>query len=470
MNYEENTHVNEKEWMDTENERTGIEDTYNRSTARTNQPEGHTSGPDLGPGCPAGKKEKRKKGTKRPIHALTFLLAFMLSCGVGAFAGYSVTSQISGNGTGTALTNEDTASSDVASANDTSSSASAGDTGDADSDSSVLASDTKSTASESDTGDGSVVYVVNKSAESVVVISTEYKQVNSFARELVTEGAGSGVILSEDGYIVTNYHVIEDAQTITVTDTAGKEYNAEVIGADEESDLAVLKIDASGLKAVTFADSDEIRTGQMAVAIGNPLGELGGTVTEGIISAKSREVTIDGQTMNLIQTSAAVNAGNSGGGLFNEDGNLVGIVNAKTSGSDIEGLAFAIPSNTVSEVANELIENGYVSGRPQLGISVTEYSAQMGGMGRQSAGQAASGVYISEADSGTNLASGDLIVSIDGTEITSAADITSVIGTHEVGDVVEVIVERNGEQTTVKVTLTEKQPASDTDTASTVET
>src|SRR5699024_342301 len=150
-------------------------------------------------------------------------------------------------------------------------------------------------------------------------------------QQYVSSGAGSGVILTQDGYIVTNHHVIEDANSITVRTRSGDEYNASLVGSDEQSDLAVLKIDATGLTPAVLGDSTTLEVGELAIAIGNPLGELGGSVTSGIISALDREMTIDGQTMTLLQTDAAVNPGNSGGGLFNANGDLIGIVNAKSS-------------------------------------------------------------------------------------------------------------------------------------------
>lgn len=214
--------------------------------------------------------------------------------------------------------------------------------------------------------------IVDQTAPSVVEVFTETKKVSNWFQEYVMEGAGSGVILSEDGYIVTNHHVIDGASTIKVRTNNGQTYEAALKGTDSKTDLAVLKIEATDLLPAKLADSSAVRVGDFVIAIGNPLGELGGTVTEGIISAKDREITIDGQTMTLLQTSAAVNPGNSGGGLFDLEGKLVGVVNSKSSGSDIEGLAFAIPANTVQIITQELIQHGYVTGRPQLGISVTQ--------------------------------------------------------------------------------------------------
>lgn len=298
--------------------------------------------------------------------------------------------------------------------------------------------------------------IVDETSPSVVEVFTETKQVSSWFQEYVTEGAGSGVILSEDGYIVTNHHVIDGANTIKVRLSNGQAYTAVLTGTDEKTDLAVLKINVSGLPAAKLADSSTVRVGDFVIAIGNPLGELGGTVTEGIISAKDREVTIDGETMTLLQTSAAVNPGNSGGGLFNLDGELVGVVNAKSSGDDIEGLAFAIPANTVKEITQELIQHGYVTGRPQLGISVAQITKP--GMGRQTY-YSTPGLYITQSSVDNGLKAGDRIIKIDGTIINNAADVSTVLERHSVGDVVEVIVSRSGKEITVDVKLTEQKPS-----------
>ena len=297
--------------------------------------------------------------------------------------------------------------------------------------------------------------MVDEISPCVVEVFTETKQVSSWFQEYVTEGAGSGVVLTEDGYIVTNHHVIDGASSIKVRLNDGQTYTAELTGTDAKTDLAVLKINASGLPATKLADSSSVRVGDFVIAIGNPLGELGGTVTNGIISAKDREITIDGETMTLLQTSAAVNPGNSGGGLFDLDGELVGVVNAKSSGEDIEGLAFAIPANTVKEITQELIQYGYVTGRPQLGISVAQITRP--GMGWQTY-YSTPGLYITQSSVDNGLKAGDRIIQIDGTTINNATDVSTVLDRHSVGDVVKVVVSRNGNETAVNVKLTEQKP------------
>lgn len=303
----------------------------------------------------------------------------------------------------------------------------------------------------------SVEDVASAVSDSVVEITTEVVSTNNYMGQYISEGAGSGVIVTTDGYIVTNHHVIDGAQSITVTLKNGESYPATIIGDDSKSDLAVLKIDASGLTPAVFADSDNLKVGQTAIAIGNPLGQLGGTVTSGIVSALDREIEIDGETMNLLQTSAAINPGNSGGGLFDDNGNLIGIVNAKSSGSDIEGLGFAIPSNTVKTVIADLMEYGYVKGRVSLGISVVSIdNAQTAWMYRVDE----TGLYISKVEDNSDAAaaglrSGDKIVEFNGAEINSDSDLAAAIKDCSVGDKVTMIIKRNGKNYEVEITLTE---------------
>ena len=210
--------------------------------------------------------------------------------------------------------------------------------------------------------------VVQKVRPSVVGVITESFQTYS------TSSTGSGIILSEDGYIVTNNHVVEGGDSIAVTLDDGETYAAELIGTDVKSDIAVLKIDAQNLPAAEFGDSSQVEVGEAAIAIGNPLG-LNGTVTAGIISAVDREIQVGSSNMVLLQTDASINPGNSGGALLNEYGQVIGVNSAKISSEDSEGLGFAIPSNTVEPIVEELIDKGYVSGRPLTGISGRNVSA-----------------------------------------------------------------------------------------------
>lgn len=306
-----------------------------------------------------------------------------------------------------------------------------------------------------------------KVVDSVVEIRTEQVVRGSFMQQYVSQGAGSGVVITEDGYIATNNHVIEGATTITVTLRDGTKYNATLVGTDATTDVAVVKIDASGLKAATFGDSDKLVVAQSVLAIGNPLGELGGSVTEGIISSLARNIVIENQAMTLLQTTAAINPGNSGGGLFNLAGECVGIVNAKSSGTDIEGIGFAIPSNTAIKVIEDLMHYGYVRGRVMLGITMVEINDQYS-LYRYNLTEA--GVYVNRITVGSDaekagIQQADRIVSINGTKIENSSQVKSIIQSCSVGDVVEIVLSRNGNEVTVRVTLSEYIPSSHAETS-----
>lgn len=318
---------------------------------------------------------------------------------------------------------------------------------------------------EDATGANMTVQEITDAAKpSVVEIKTESVTSDAWMQQYVTQGAGSGVIITNDGYIVTNNHVIDGANKITVTTADGTEYNAKLIGTDSISDVAVLKIKATDLTPATYGNSDQLAVGDLAVAIGNPLGELGGTVTAGIISALDRQLSIDGKTMTLLQTDSSINPGNSGGGLFNSDGQLIGIVVAKSSGSDVEGLGFAIPINTAADVAQQIMDKGYVSGQPSTGMTYTEgsdQSGQSGGLDSFFGGsQTSSGVYIYSVEGDNAKAagfkSGDLVYAVDNNQITSFEDLSSIITSHKVGDKVTYTIVRDGKTMDISFKLEEK--------------
>ena len=329
---------------------------------------------------------------------------------------------------------------------------------------SASGSDSSITAASSSGSSLTTEQVADLVSPSVVVITTEqvvYSQWSWYGQNQVESGAGSGVIISSDGYILTCAHVVDGASTITVT-IGDKDYTATLVGEDTTSDIAVIKIDADGLNPATVGNSDSLKVGQSVMAVGNPLGELGGTVTGGMISALNRSVTIQGSssvnTMSLIQMDASVSPGNSGGGLFNMNGELVGIVNAKSSSSDAEGLGFAIPINDAIKVAQELLENGYVTGRPYLGIT---YLAVTDAQTASQLGVNAYGVYVVEVVKGgpaekAGLQAGDRIVSVDGTEIASKDDLGTLMQKHAAGDTLSITIARDGQMQTVNVTLGEK--------------
>ena len=300
----------------------------------------------------------------------------------------------------------------------------------------------------------SVQEIIAKNENSVVAISTESVATDSWLRQYVTKGAGSGVIYSEDGYIITNNHVIDGANSINVTLYDGTQCDASLVATDEQTDIAVIKIDQKGLTPVTIGTMDNLSVGDLAVAIGNPLGTLSGTATEGIISALEREITLEGKSMTLIQTSASINPGNSGGGLFDQYGNLIGIVVAKSSGSDVEGLGFAIPCDKVAKVAKSLVENGYVEGRPAAGINIVDLTSPQLAMQN---GVSITGVYI-QSVTGENakkagLKAGDLIYYIDDVKVTDSAVLLKEIQSHEIGDVVEFTIVRDNDMKKIKVKL-----------------
>ena len=333
-------------------------------------------------------------------------------------------------------------------------------------DTASTASTAKATASsDSDMTYAQVAAIVK---DSVVEINTEYKTENIWF-QYTTGGAGSGVILTEDGYIITNAHVILDnnqqnvADTVTVRLTDGTEYPAEVKAYDTDEDIAIVKIDAKGLKAVKCGDSDKLVVGQELVIVGNPLGELGGTVTNGIVSATEREIQVGGVTMHLIQTNAAVNPGNSGGGMFNMRGELVGIVNAKSSGTGIEGLGFAIPVNKAVSVSEELMTKGYVSGKPMIGVSFEDVSDNTGSLfffgGTTS--DIKPGVYVRSLVEGMNdkvLKEGDRVIAVNGDEIGSSEDIKAAVSAASIGDKLTLQLYREGKLMEVEVTVFERTP------------
>ena len=307
--------------------------------------------------------------------------------------------------------------------------------------------------------------IINKVDATVVSIPTEAVATDSWMRNYVTQGAGSGVIIQEDGYILTCNHVIEGATKITVTLNNQKTYDAALVGADPGNDLAVLKIDAKGLTAAQYGDSKELEVGDQVIAIGNPLGELSNTATTGIISALNRTLNIDGKELSLLQTDASINPGNSGGALFNASGNLIGIVVAKSTGSDVEGLGFAIPIDKGAKIAKGLIENedkeqtqeqqqsGNESGRPIIGIQLRDLSDEEAFM----YGYAQGGIYIENVTSpnarAAGLQAGDRIVSIDGTNVASSTELKAALDEHKVGDKVKLVVIRGEEEVKVTVTL-----------------
>ena len=300
--------------------------------------------------------------------------------------------------------------------------------------------------------------VVSGVADAVVEITTESVVNDVYVSQYVTEGAGSGVIISSDGTILTCHHVIEDTTKVMVRLRNGESYEATVVSSDATTDVAILKIDATGLTAAPIGDSDALLVGEETVVIGNPLGSLGGTVSNGIISALEREIIIDGARMTLLQTNAAISPGNSGGGIFDMYGNLIGIVVAKSAGSGVEGLGFAIPINYVMEVYNELINNGYVTGRAALGVAMTEQTAMSFNSGQARAYVVVTSVVEDSPAQAAGIQAGDIILYLDDVEVTSAQSVVDYIRNCSVGDTVEIQLLRGNRMVTVSAVLAESKP------------
>ena len=297
---------------------------------------------------------------------------------------------------------------------------------------------------------------------STVGITVDTVTTNLWGQKIPAAAAGSGFVISEDGYIVTNYHVIDEATAIQVAFVDGTTYDATLVGGDQDNDIAVLKIEATGLTPVIIGDSDSLVVGEDVVAIGNPLGELTYTLTKGVVSAVNRSLTMSGGlVMNMIQTDTAINSGNSGGPLFNMYGQVIGITSAKLSNSSsssdatIEGLGFAIPINDVWDMIQDIIENGRVTGKPYMGITpanVTEADAQKYGM--------SVGVYVNAVTPGSaaekaGLVQGDIITAIDETAITSYSDLKTALKNYKAGDTATLTLDRNGKVDTVSITFDE---------------
>lgn len=295
------------------------------------------------------------------------------------------------------------------------------------------------------------VYAAN--VNSTVGITTSVTT-NFWGYQSTSAASGSGFIISDDGYILTNFHVIEDSDSISVSMYNGDSYDATLIGYDESNDIAVLKIEAEGLAPVILGDSDNLNVGDSVIAIGNPLGELTFTLTSGAISAKDREVTLSANvTMNLLQTDCAINSGNSGGALFNLYGEVIGVTNAKYSSSSsseasIDNIGFAIPINSIMGIVESIIEKGYIS-KPYIGISVLDVSEETQQYGIP-AGAAVQAVTENGPAAQAGLQQGDVITAVNGTAMTSS-ELVDFIGASSVGDQIVLSIYRQGE--TLEITI-----------------
>ena len=315
----------------------------------------------------------------------------------------------------------------------------------------------------------SEVYAQN--VNSTVGITTSITT-NYFGYQTTAAAAGSGFILTQDGYILTNYHVVESSSSIKVTTYDGTSYDAQLIGYDESNDIAVLKIDATDLTPVVLGDSDSVSVGDSVVAIGNPLGELTFSLTAGAISALDRPVTLSsGTTMNLMQTDCAINSGNSGGALFNMYGEVIGITNAKYSSSSssseasIDNIGFAIPINQVRSIVESIIQNGYII-KPYIGVTVTDVSSESQSYGLPQ-GAAVRSVVEGSPAAEAGLQENDIITAANGDAITGSNDLVKLVKAASAGDTLELTVYRQGQTVTVTLTVGEQKqdalPAQTTD-------
>ena len=296
---------------------------------------------------------------------------------------------------------------------------------------------------------------------SAVSINSSATSTNIFGQQTQTASSGSGFIITEDGYVVTNYHVVSGASSVEVTLYNGDTYDATVIGGDSDYDVAVLKINASGLQPVTLGESADVNVGDTVLAIGNPLGELTFSLTTGVVSALDRPVTFStGSTMNLIQTDCAINSGNSGGALFNLYGEVIGITNAKYSSSgssseaSIDNIGFAIPINHVLSIVKSIIEKGYIS-KPYVGVSVSDVNQQTQLYGIP-AGAAVQAVSDGSPAAEAGLQAGDVITRVNSTEITGSSDLVSLVSEAAIGDMLAMTVYRQGSTMELTVTVGEQ--------------
>ena len=300
------------------------------------------------------------------------------------------------------------------------------------------------------------VYAAN--VHSTVGITTSITT-NFWGYQTTSAASGSGFILSNDGYILTNFHVVEDSSTITVRLFNGESLDAVLVGYDKSNDIAVLKVEAEDLTPVILGDSDNMNVGDSVVAIGNPLGELTFSLTAGAVSALDREITMsNGSTMNLIQTDCAINSGNSGGALFNLYGEVIGITNAKYSSSggeaSIDNIGFAIPINDVWSMIESIIENGYVS-KPYIGVSVASVSAETQSYGLPQ-GAAVKVIAENSPAEAAGLQINDIITAVNGTAITGSSDLVKVINQSTVGEALTLSIYRNGNDLNLTLTVGEK--------------
>lgn len=408
-------------------------------------PQGGGMAPDPAPMRDDGKKPGKRRHTALKVTALALSCALVGGAGGGALTAYYL-------GTGAASNLTETQQPQPAQSDEES----------------VVVSNVVHT----NTGDKSLTpqEVYNKYVNSVVGITTSGTTTNVFGQETQFASSGSGFIISSDGYIVTNHHVIADASSIKVSLYDGSSYEVEIVGSDASNDVALLKVEASGLQPVAIGDSDTIAVGDQVAAIGNPLGQLTFSLTAGYVSALDRAINTDGTPINMLQTDAAINSGNSGGPLFDMNGNVIGITTAKYSGSTssgttIEGIGFAIPINDVMSIVNDLKTYGYVTGQAYLGISVKELDATTASYYSLPLGVLVADVTAGSCSEKAGLEQGDIITGLDDQTVENYADLAAALKRHRAGDQVSLSIYRAGQTMELEVTLDEKLPETEQETA-----
>jgi serine protease Do len=321
-----------------------------------------------------------------------------------------------------------------------------------------------STVSYDGAGNEAAAAIYELAKQQVVGINTTIDYgYNFFGQPSTASVTGSGVIISEDGYILTNYHVVEDAKKgdfpVEVMLYDETSYEAEIVGYDEDNDIALLKIDAVGLSPAQLGNSDDLTVGQTVYAVGNPLGELSYSITGGMVSATDRTITTESNVaVNMFQIDAAVNSGNSGGPVYNAAGQVVGIVTAKYSAAGVEGIGFAIPISDAAHIANQILEHGYVADKAYMGIQCSTVSSAAA-----EAYDMVEGAYVKTVNEGSaaekaGLQPGDIITALDGKTVSGSSELTSMVRQYHAGDTAEITVSRDGEEVTLTITFDEKQP------------
>lgn len=306
----------------------------------------------------------------------------------------------------------------------------------------------------------SVVDIAKKSGSSVVGIISRSTYTTFFGTKTSSEGSGSGIIATDNGYIITNAHVIEGAESISVVLSADtEEHPATVVGVDSKTDLAVIKVDLTGLPEIEIGTSSNLEVGELAVAIGNPMGqEFAGSVTVGVISALNRTLNVEGRQYNLIQTDAAINPGNSGGALLNKYGQLIGINSVKIASDGYEGMGFAIPIDEALPIIEQLMDGGYVRGRPLIGITPRDITYQMSAAYNLPVGVYVTGVSVNSCAEKAGLMVGDVIVKADGVVVTTTDELNNLRDKHKAGEQMTLQIIRGNETINVALILDENKP------------